>query len=70
MESKRLTALENQANGGGRNHQNIGLHANISGVVAQIVGGNAQVGDKGITQFGGKREIQNFWVFRQIQQVC
>ena len=26
-----------------------------------------QVGDKGITQFGGKHEIRKFQVFRQIQ---
>ena len=35
-------------------------HANVSGVVAQSVRGNAQVGGIGIAQFGGKREIHNY----------
>ena len=65
-----LTADENQANGGGGNQQNIGSHANISGVVAQNVGGNAQVGGKG-AQFGGKRKMRKFWIFMQIRhEVC
>ena len=63
-----LTAEENQAIGGGESQ--LLPHANISGVVAQNVGGNAQVGGKG-TQFGGKREIRKFGVFIRIQyEVC
>ena len=58
--SLQTTAKENQTNSGGRNQQNIGPHANVSGVVMQSVGGNGQVGGKEITQFGGKREIRKF----------
>ena len=56
--SFQITAKENQTNSGGRNQQNIGPHANVSGVVVQSV--KREVGGKEITQFGGKREIQKF----------
>ena len=56
-----LTAEENQANSGGGNQQNIGPNATIEGVVAQSVGGNAQLGGKG-AQFGGKQENRKFFL--------
>ena len=59
IRSKILTAEENQANAAGGNQQNIGSRANISDVVVQKVGGNAQVGGKG-AQFGGKHETCKF----------
>ena len=68
-----LTADENQAAGGGRNQQNIGSRASISGVAARNVGGNAQVGGNG-AQFGGKREIRLSYTCRILvinhQQKC
>ena len=58
-----LTADENQADGGGGNQQNIGSRVSISGVDAQNVEGNAQVGGNG-AQFGGKREIRMSYTCR------